>query len=152
MLFKFLAFFLALTGVFFLQQYRLFVVGGVNPNLILVILAFLIFKTRNFWFFFGVGFGFLVFVFLTAPYWLLPVTVILLLTITFYFLRKMLTGNEFFDFPIVVFLNTIIFYLIFNFQALPLLPIRLIAAEILYNLILTAVFVFFSRSKIRYDQ
>lgn len=129
---------LALAAAFLLQQYRFLSLAGVNPNLILVGLLFFVFRPVNLRFLAYLVFLTVAMTLLFTPFWLLEMLLVLLLAVAFYFIKRVMTGNRFFDFLIVVGAGTALFYAVLGAPAFNL-PYGLILGEILYNLILGAL-------------
>lgn len=136
---RFLIAFIALTVVFLLQQYRFLSLGGTNPNLLLLGFLFFVFKQENLWFLGSLFLGVAAVSFLFTWLWFLQTLVIFLVTLVFYFVKKIMTGNRLFDFLIALFLGTVLFYIVIGFGSANL-PYLLILGEILYNLTLGALF------------
>ena len=75
------------------------------------------------------------------PYWLKEILILGSLGILALLLKKLLTGNNFFDFLILILLGTLGFYSIINFRYLFANP-PAIAAELIYNVILGLITIF----------
>ena len=151
MLKKFVFIFVVLAAIFILEQYRLFSVLGVNPNLFLVAFLFFIFNARTFWFAALVAASLLIFVLVFSPYLAVPFAVLLLLVLASYPLKKFMTGTPFLDFLALVLASTLVFYLLVGIFRLSSLPVGFIILEALYNLVLGAVvwFALGERSKLK---
>lgn len=136
---KLLIIFLVLVMAFYLQQYRVLSFGGVNPNLILIGFALLIFGVANPK---VLGILFLATVAMMlalTPYWSFQIVTVAVVSIGLYFLKRIFTGSRMLDFLIVVLLGTISFYVIVNIPQLSFLSIGLLLKEIMYNLILGSI-------------
>ncbi|MCP6719881.1 MAG: hypothetical protein KJI72_00960 [Patescibacteria group bacterium] len=133
---KFLLVFLAVVAAFFLQQSGILSLGSINPNLILISFLLIIFKLDNIWFLGALLLSMAAVFFTLTPYWFPQVLVVVVLAIGFYFLKRILTGNNMLDFLIAILLGTVIFYLIINVFRFSLISVGLVLGEVLYNLIL----------------
>ena len=139
MLKKFVFIFVVLAVIFILEQYRLFSVYGVNPNLFLFAFLFFVFNARAFWFAASVAASLAVFVFFFSPYLTVSSAVLLLLVLAFHFIKKFMTGTPFLDFLVFVLTGTLLLYLFIGVFRLTSLPAGFIFLEALYNLALGAV-------------
>ena len=126
---------------FVLQANHFLSLGAINPNLILlVIFGGVIAKKKILEFLILISATVLLStVFL--PYWLKEILILGSLGILALLLKKLLTGNNFFDFLILILLGTLGFYSIINFRYLFANP-PAIAAELIYNVILGLITIF----------
>lgn len=140
--------------VFALQAARLFEVGGVGPNLILItallVLFFPIVSLRLESFLWPpLALAILLTGFLFMDFWSLEILVLIILVSTFYLLRKFLTGDTLLDFIIGILTITPLFYLISGVVSGVSPSWGFIILELLYNLFLgTILWLVLSRIKL----
>lgn len=131
-LIKILLWLLIVFAAAFLQTNRFLAWNGVNPNLLLLAVFSAVIlekKTLNILLLLIFSPGGLFFLF---PFWFQETTILAGLGFLALFLKKFLTGNDLFDFLLLLFLGTCGFYSI----AAPrfFLQPRVLAAESIYNL------------------
>ncbi|MDI6820671.1 MAG: hypothetical protein QMD65_00635 [Patescibacteria group bacterium] len=120
---------------FFLQETKILVIGGINPNLILIALLLIIFFQKDFFpllfSLIAVSVIFLIFI----KFWLISLLVLELSVIIFYLFKKFLTGNKAVDFLIGIILISIFYHIAVVSFSNYYFSIRLVLSEIFYNLI-----------------
>lgn len=135
---EFLIVFLVLALALFLEMERALSLGGINPNLVLVILVLLIFYFSRFgtaFFLFAVSFT-VILSFFWMPFWWSKVMVLGVLALGIYFVRDRFTGNDLINVGMVIAALTLLFYLIFNVFNISGAPWVSILGEMFYNMTL----------------
>ena len=135
---EFLIVFLVFALALFLEMERALSLGGVNPNLVLVILVLLIFYFSRFgtaFFLFAVSFT-VILSFFWMPFWWSKVMVLGVLALGIYFVRDRFTGNDLINVGMVIAALTLLFYLIFNIFNISGTPWVSILGEMFYNMTL----------------
>ena len=135
---EFLIVFLVLALALFLKMERALSLGGINPNLVLVILVLLIFYFSRFgtaFFLFAVSFT-VILSFFWMPFWWSKVMVLGVLALGIYFVRDRFTGNDLINVGMVIAALTLLFYLIFNVFNISGTPWVSILGEMFYNMTL----------------
>jgi len=117
---------------------------GVNPNLILLLFFLPLILEKEFLRALILIFITLALSFVFLPYWPKEILILGGLAIIGLFLRKFLTGHEFWDFLILIFLGTLGFYLINSFSYCFQKTLILIA-ELIYNMFLGSLLIFIFR-------
>lgn len=131
-------------SAFVLQLNHFLSLGGINPNLILLVIfggVILEKKLRNYLALI------LAIIFLSVifwPYWLKEIFILSGLGLAAFLFKKFLTGSAVWDFLILILLGTLGFYLTANFRYFSANPAALIV-ELFYNLSLGAVLVIILR-------
>jgi len=132
-LIKLLAWAFIISFAFVLQVNHFLSFDGVNPNLILLLIFLAVILKKSFRIFL---FLLLIIILLSVifyPYWLKEISILAGLGIAGFFLKRFLTGNDFFDFAILVLLGTLGFYLINSPQHLAS-DYLIVLGELIYNL------------------
>ena len=135
---EFLIVFLVLALALFLEMERALSLGGINPNLVLVILVLLIFYFSRFgtaFFLFAVSFT-VILSFFWMPFWWSKVMVLGVLALGIYFVRDRFTGNDLINVGMVIAALTLLFYLIFNVFNISGVPWVSVLGEMFYNMTL----------------
>lgn len=148
---SFLAVFLGMSAAFLLQQFRVFSLFGVNPNLLLLGFLTLVFLRAAPWIAFVFLAVFLLLVYVQMPFWFLEGIALALLVLVVVLVKKFLTGYSSVDFFISLILGTAVFYGIVgvmeNISALGLgfreyhfsIP-HFLVKEMVYNAFLGSIF------------
>ncbi len=102
---------LAVIGSALAQESRFLEIGGINPNLIVVILAILAFRLENPAYFFIAAFTGVIFA-KTAPFWELAPLTVFFIAIILWLSKKAGPWNIHLGFLISLFMATTIFYVI----------------------------------------
>jgi hypothetical protein len=123
------------------QNSRLLDFWGINPNLILIFFFLPLILEKEFPKTLVFVFIILAFTVIFLPFWTKEILILGGLAIIGLFLRKFLTGREFWDFLILIFLGTLGFYLINNFSYFFQNPLILIS-ELIYNMFLGSLLFF----------
>lgn len=113
--FIFISLAVILGALFVLQQFRIFAVWGVNPNLILIAFLFLIFAGVRRWMLGALVLFFLVWVFFILPFWFTESAALAAIVVCAFFLKEAFTGNASFDFFLILFFAVPTFYLLSSF-------------------------------------
>ncbi len=125
---------------------------GVNPNLILILVFLPLVLEKEFSKALTLIFIILVLAIIFLPYWPKEILILTGLVLVGLFLRKFLTGREFWDFIILILFGTFGFYLINNFFYFPQ-KFLIIVAELVYNILLGSflffVFSFYEKKETR---
>ena len=112
---KIVGFIFMLGAAMFLSATRLLSVGGIAPDLVLLLFLLLFFRT-------AIGrrlslreeiFLVLVFVALTFvvwPFWMLPAVLLAAVVLGIYLFARKVTGDAFWDFSLSLFFGTLVFY------------------------------------------
>lgn len=134
-LIKFLFWLLIISVAAILQTNRFFILSNVNPDLILLtILAAVVSEKKFLLVSLFLFFSSLLLLFL-ASFWLLEIAVLTGIGFLSLLIRKILSGNKFFDFLILIFLGTLGFYLIISPRYF-LIQLWTLIGELIYNLFL----------------
>lgn len=134
-LIKFLLWLLIISVAAIFQINRFFILSNINPNLILLTILAMVVAEKKFLlvslFLFFSSF----FLFFLIPFWLSETTILTGMGFLCLLARKILSGNEFFDFLILIFLGTLGFYLIISPRYFLVQP-GILIGELIYNLFL----------------
>ena len=133
---KFLLILLVVCLLFFIQQYRIFSISHINPNLVLLSLVLLLFFNPGLLSFLAVIISIALVMFITTPYWSGEFAILFALIVAFLFVKKLLTGDRFIDFIIILSASTIIFYIALGVFLSPFVSPLTLLKEVLYNIIL----------------
>ncbi|HXF44365.1 MAG TPA: hypothetical protein VNK70_02805 [Candidatus Paceibacterota bacterium] len=131
--------FIVLASLFIVAGYRLFDIGGIAPNILLVALVLFVLNSRRFTFVLAEILFLIVFAVFFTPQWTSFVVAAGVIALAVFFLKDSLTGTRFLDFLGAVLTGTFVFYLVIGIARLSSLPFADITLEALYNLILGSV-------------
>lgn len=137
---NFLVLFLVFNLLLTFQQFGVFSLFRVNPNLLLIGFLLFVFYRPKPSLLFLVFISFLFSSFFFAPFWVLKISILLVLVGVFALVRKFLSGDDFFDFLISVFLSVPIFYILSNLKNVATVPFGFLFKELLYNFALGIAF------------
>ena len=144
-LFRFVFALLFLGLLIFLETTRILSLGGINPNLALIFFSGLILepyfnkRIKPGFFYVLLIFAFAVSLIL-SDFWMVPWIVLFLIILAAFFLRNLFTGRPFLDFLLVVGLGTVVFYGALKFAAGSVFAGGFIFGELVYNIVLGAIF------------
>lgn len=127
--------------VFILQTSHFLSLGGINPNLILLVILGGVISGKKLPELLVLVFMVILLSAVFLPYWLKEISILGGLGILALLFKKFLTGNIFFDFLILNILGTLGLYLTANFRYL-FADSPAIIAELIYNLILGLITLF----------
>lgn len=150
---QFFSFLIVLFGIcliFFLQQFRVFDLFGVNPNLLLIGFFIIVFIRAPKWIIFGVLVLFLATTYIQARFWFPDFIALSLLVLMVMFAKKYLTGRPGVDFFLSLIFGTALFYGIvgvieniyvygLGFGEYFFLAPRFLLKELIYNIFLGAI-------------
>jgi len=131
--------------VFIFQTNRFPSLGGINPNLILVVIFLGVILEKQPSRYLVLIFTIILLSVLWLPYWLKEILILGGLGFLAFWSKKFLTGNIFFDFLILILAGTLGFYLIINGRFFLTNPIAIIA-ELFYNTALGLLIIFLVKS------
>lgn len=124
-----------MASAFVLQSAEFLKINGIVPNLPLISFVFFSFTMRRrrnasiFWF---AIFAAAAFAFWWQSFWLRQILLLTTLATAIYFLTPLLGTNDIVEAPAIIFVSTLLFYLILNFPSLNL-PWFNILGESVYN-------------------
>lgn len=130
--------FIFLAVIFQINHFLSF--RGINPNLILLTILLAVSLEKEFRKVLVLILTVILLSVVFVPDWFLKILILGGLLILAAGVKKFLTGTIFFDFLILIFLGTLVFYLIVNFHYFITNPIAIIA-ELFYNMTLGAALV-----------
>lgn len=136
---RFLVALLIMGLAFLVQKERLLSIGGINPNLLLVLALVFAFTEEKLGVIIPLFLATALIIFTWTPFWIFEALAVLLIAFIIYLIKKFFTGNKLADFLIVIFLISGIFYAVIDINHLSLLSFKLIVWEMLYNLILGVI-------------
>lgn len=140
-LIKILAWIFFIVLAFILQANHFLSLKGINPNLILLVVFLAIFLEKRFSRFLVLIFIIILLSAVFLPYWIKEISILSGLGLIIFLFKKFLTGNNFFDFLIVILLGNLGFYLITNPRYFIADPVAIIM-ELLYNIALGFLIIF----------
>ncbi|MFA6407162.1 MAG: hypothetical protein WCV80_00450 [Candidatus Paceibacterota bacterium] len=125
--------FLLSVFFFFLQQGGFLSIGGVIPNLILLLfLAYIFIGVVSLaLFFFGIAF--IVLTLVWVPFWLPEILILLLTLLCIILLRRFFTGNPHIDFFISIVVGTFLFYGLLSLFSISVFSFGSITRELVYS-------------------
>lgn len=135
---------------FFLQYSKLLSVSGIQPNIILIFPLFLLFKEKSSVPFFVSIFSSAIYAYFFSPFWIIPVSFTILLTLLIFFFRSFFTGNRALDFFGVVAITTVVFLLALYAFHWGDVSIPVMLGSIIYNMFIGGIFLLVS-SKIAFS-
>lgn len=156
--YSFLVVFFGMGVAFFLQQFRIFSLFGVNPNLLLIGFLIIVFIRVPRWIVLGLLILFLLAVYLQASFWFFDSVTLFLLILIVMFTKKYLTGHPSVDFFLSLIFGTLLFYGIvgiienvsiygFGFREYSFSIPNFLIKEVIYNLFFGIIFWTFLHKK-----
>jgi len=139
--FKILVWIFFIILSFILQSNHFFDIEGVNPNLILLIIFLAVILEKKISEVFVLILIIIILSLFFWPYWLKEILILSFLGLAASSFKKFLTGNDFYDFLILIFLATLAFYLLINFHYF-FGNFIVIVSELIYNTILGFLTIF----------
>jgi len=130
---------LTLAFLFLLQEQRVLAIGGINPNLILVVFLSLVFSGEPITSLYLIALAFLGLVFLWTPFWFMPAAIAVCIGCAASIFNAFLTGNRLLDFVVGLVIATVLVYAILAFPRLGTLSVPRVLFEALYNVVLGVI-------------
>ncbi len=133
---RFFIFFLLATLAIFFQRGGFLNVGGVTPNLLLIVFLCLILAHDSMTLIVSVYLGLLLSAFFVDPFWLMELGLFGPVVLLIALMRKRFTGNAFIDLMLMTAVFELLFYgvlSLFHTSTLPLFPLL---GELVYTILL----------------
>lgn len=140
-LIKILAWIFFIILAFILQANHFFSLGGINPNLILLIIFLGVISEKKISRFLILISVIILLSVVFLPYWSKEILILSGLSFIAFLSKKFLTGNVFFDFLVIISLGNLGLYLIINPHYFITNPIAIII-ELFYNMALGFIILF----------
>jgi len=140
-LIKILAWIFFIILAFIFQANHFLSLGGINPNLILLVVFLSVILEKKISRFLVLIIIIILLSVVFLPYWIKEIFILSILGLAIFLFKKSLTGNNFFDFLIIILLGNLGFYLIINPRYFITNPVVIII-ELFYNMALGFLIIF----------
>jgi len=140
-LIKILAWIFFIILAFIFQANHFLSLGGINPNLILLVVFLSVILEKKISRFLVLIIIIILLSVVFLPYWIKEIFILSILGLAIFLFKKSLTGNNFFDFLIIILLGNLGFYLIINPRYFIANPVVIII-ELFYNMALGFLIIF----------